>query len=337
MPRLLVVLYEKGRFSVPGLEYQKNTLDRSTYYGSERGDQPMSMPNIPDITPEIDMTRDEAVTLLLASIAMEEMGLAHILNAEGEKMQYVLKLQSKKTINVNEVLAVNESIERVIQSITRLQIILQDKLDHVVRIIPPCPHPGPCPRPPHPGPCPGPPHPGPCPGPPHPGPCPRPPHPGPCCMLIGCALGCINNPDDDFYRANATLDANNKGDCEGCPLKYTLYKAGKGCSLSAVLVPIRTGLEVHCPRISSCPRPDNPSILIMQGRAVMSIQGLGEGAHKATVNFRLTVWDYGIRREFQMITRSQNEMFNHDSGVVVVNQGNLKIKSLESGRVEDCD
>lgn len=50
----------------------------------------MSTPNIPNITPSITLTRDDAVNLLFSSIAMEELGLAHILNAEGEKIQYAL-------------------------------------------------------------------------------------------------------------------------------------------------------------------------------------------------------------------------------------------------------
>ena len=50
----------------------------------------MSMPSIPDITPKIELDREESLNLLLASIAMEEMGLAHILNTEGEKLQHIL-------------------------------------------------------------------------------------------------------------------------------------------------------------------------------------------------------------------------------------------------------
>ena len=56
----------------------------------------LGMPNIPDIMPQIDLERDEALTFpppppLLASIALEEIGLAHILNSEGEKLQQILK------------------------------------------------------------------------------------------------------------------------------------------------------------------------------------------------------------------------------------------------------
>ncbi|MET3210200.1 UNVERIFIED_CONTAM: hypothetical protein ABIC26_003148 [Paenibacillus sp. PvR008] len=47
----------------------------------------MSMPGIPDINPLISLTRKEVIHMILASIAMEEMGLSNILHAEGEKIQ----------------------------------------------------------------------------------------------------------------------------------------------------------------------------------------------------------------------------------------------------------
>ncbi|WP_405115451.1 hypothetical protein MHH28_12800 [Paenibacillus sp. FSL K6-1217] len=50
----------------------------------------MSNPNIPNISPMVTLTRDDTVNLLLSSIALQELALAHILNAEGEKLQYAL-------------------------------------------------------------------------------------------------------------------------------------------------------------------------------------------------------------------------------------------------------
>jgi len=50
----------------------------------------MSQANIPNMTPNVNVDREDAINLLLASIAMEELGLSHILNAQGEKLQYVL-------------------------------------------------------------------------------------------------------------------------------------------------------------------------------------------------------------------------------------------------------
>ncbi len=45
----------------------------------------MSMPSFPKNDPAIQ--REDAVNQILSSIAMEELGLSHILNAEGEKLQ----------------------------------------------------------------------------------------------------------------------------------------------------------------------------------------------------------------------------------------------------------
>lgn len=46
----------------------------------------MSLPSFPVVNPPIE--REDAVNQILSSIAMEELGLSHILNAEGEKLQY---------------------------------------------------------------------------------------------------------------------------------------------------------------------------------------------------------------------------------------------------------
>ncbi len=47
----------------------------------------MSLPSFPVVNPPIE--REDAVNQILSSIAMEELGLSHILNAEGEKLQYI--------------------------------------------------------------------------------------------------------------------------------------------------------------------------------------------------------------------------------------------------------
>lgn len=45
----------------------------------------VSQPNLPNITPVVTLSRDDTINLLLSSIAMEELEMAHILNAEGKK------------------------------------------------------------------------------------------------------------------------------------------------------------------------------------------------------------------------------------------------------------
>ena len=41
----------------------------------------MSFPNIPDVDASVDISTEDSVNLLLASVAFEELALAHIINA----------------------------------------------------------------------------------------------------------------------------------------------------------------------------------------------------------------------------------------------------------------
>lgn len=93
----------------------------------------MSMPNIPDITPEIDLSREDVITLLLASVALEEIGLGHIANAEAEKIQKVLQAQPCGGTDTGQLLAVNESVGHTLDSLTRMQMLLQMKMEDILR------------------------------------------------------------------------------------------------------------------------------------------------------------------------------------------------------------
>lgn len=116
----------------------------------------MSMPSFPPNG--ADMTREEALTMIIASIAMEELALSHILNAEGEKLQYILGTLpgSSPCACPQEVLAVNKSVVSLVEAVTQNQILLKNKLDQVLAFCPP-PPPPPCPPEPAPCPCPCPP------------------------------------------------------------------------------------------------------------------------------------------------------------------------------------
>lgn len=143
----------------------------------------MSMPSFPPHG--ADMTREEALTMIIASIAMEELALSHILNAEGEKLQYILKALPP-CAEGQEILEVNRSVNKLLDTVTQTQILLKGKLALALEAGGCPPDPGPCPSGPPPcppdlGPCPS----GPPPCPPDPGPCPPcpppcPPDPGPC-------------------------------------------------------------------------------------------------------------------------------------------------------------
>ncbi|WP_152657821.1 hypothetical protein [Oceanobacillus sp. CFH 90083] len=91
----------------------------------------MSMPNIPNITPIISLDRCETIDLLLSSIALEEIGLSHILNAEGEKLQAFLE---KSDHCLNDYLRINDSVNKTLRTIVKSQMLLQFKLEDVVAL-----------------------------------------------------------------------------------------------------------------------------------------------------------------------------------------------------------
>jgi len=89
-----------------------------SYLKNEGGDK-MGMP-------KIEATHiDEAcaLTALLQSIALEEAALAHILNAEGEKIQKAVCIANC----AEELLAINESTALTVERIAGLENALRDK------------------------------------------------------------------------------------------------------------------------------------------------------------------------------------------------------------------
>lgn len=129
----------------------------------------MSMPSFPPNG--ADMTREEALTMIIASIAMEELALSHILNAEGEKLQYILGTLPNSGCGAcpRDVLDVNKSVTALVEVVTQNQMLLKNKLSQVLEFCPLPPPPPEC----RPGPCPPPCRPDPC-VPPCPEPCSKP-------------------------------------------------------------------------------------------------------------------------------------------------------------------
>ena len=124
----------------------------------------MSLPEFPK--PDTILSRDQALDAILTSIAMEEVALSHIINAEGEKIQYILKSARANKADVCDVLKVNESATALLEQVNDMQMTLKNKLRWALKYLPK-PEEPPCPKP-------KPPHPEPKP------PCPRPKSPCTC-------------------------------------------------------------------------------------------------------------------------------------------------------------
>jgi len=66
------------------------------------------------------------MTDLIESIAMQERALSHIVNAESEKMQAIINMD---TVSTQQLLQLNQSVEHMINAAARLETVLQAKLE----------------------------------------------------------------------------------------------------------------------------------------------------------------------------------------------------------------
>lgn len=95
----------------------------------------MSMPQIPDLDFDISIDREDSINMVMASIAIQGLALAHILNAEGEKLQYVLGTlegSDPGEVTICDIMAVNESIGQTIRDVIKTEILLQFKMENAL-------------------------------------------------------------------------------------------------------------------------------------------------------------------------------------------------------------
>lgn len=88
----------------------------------------MSLPTFPQTDPPL--TREGSLNEIISSIAAEELSLSHILNAEGEKLQYVLGTLPglEEAAALDEVMKVNQSVQETLSNVMEQQMLLTSKL-----------------------------------------------------------------------------------------------------------------------------------------------------------------------------------------------------------------
>jgi len=96
----------------------------------------MSFPNIPDINPYINLKLEDSINLLLISIALEEISLSKLMDAETDKILFVLDECSQKDSALQDAIAVNKSVDNTLKNMIKLQMLLQFKLENVTELLP---------------------------------------------------------------------------------------------------------------------------------------------------------------------------------------------------------
>lgn len=93
----------------------------------------MGMPTIPDIKPKIEISFEETIKLLLASVALEELSLAHIMNAEAEKIQEIIKCPSADKLH--DLVCIDKSVEMVLRDVIKKEMLLEFKFENILELI----------------------------------------------------------------------------------------------------------------------------------------------------------------------------------------------------------
>ncbi len=77
------------------------------------------------------------IRLLLSAIALEEIALAHIVNSEAEKIQYVVGtlqpcLEPMENIAAHDLLAVNHSVCQLMEDVLLREVMLQMRMSQIM-------------------------------------------------------------------------------------------------------------------------------------------------------------------------------------------------------------
>ena len=97
----------------------------------------MSMPKIPDLNPQVTIDREDSINIILSSIGMEELSLAHIVNAEAEKIQFALgtlETAEGKAASMEQILEVNKSSGKMLRDVIKNQMLLSMKMEDTVEL-----------------------------------------------------------------------------------------------------------------------------------------------------------------------------------------------------------
>lgn len=99
----------------------------------------MPFPNISNISTEIKINKDKSLNLLLAAIAFEQLGLSRIINAEVEKLQYILDIfennHQQEILTVREIIQINTITRKIFRTVINNHILLQFKLEDVLDMV----------------------------------------------------------------------------------------------------------------------------------------------------------------------------------------------------------
>ncbi|MGM7680587.1 hypothetical protein ACSVDA_00405 [Cytobacillus sp. Hm23] len=92
----------------------------------------MDIPVIPELG---NIDKDQVLWFLLQAITENEIALARLMEAEAKKVMMVFTAFKNQTIDITELLAITESVQRTLTCVNQQQILLNNKLYDIRQLI----------------------------------------------------------------------------------------------------------------------------------------------------------------------------------------------------------
>lgn len=235
-------------------------------------------PTVPDPNRLDKISLNDAANLLLQSIAMEEISLSGLMDAERNKVLCVLARCRCGEGTMRDVVEANRSVDEVMKTIVQLQMLLRFKLRDVKELLP---RPKPCP--PRPKPCDG-------------------------CCIKRTEKGYIQNNKDEFHHCPVSIYTFLF--CGNPQSRKLRYVVGDDCNGLHLYACGRT-IKVQC-----CDGGSEQMIVYGEGRVRKS--RAQEPDQIAVVSFTLIVREsqIGLPAFRMVLTSPETPGFEHDSGWV---------------------
>lgn len=94
----------------------------------------MTLPDDSERKPGNPISKRESLALLLTSVAMNEISLSHIISAEAEAIQSLVRSRPDE-ISYMSVIRINNTASRLLEEVSNGQWLSLNKLDRILRLL----------------------------------------------------------------------------------------------------------------------------------------------------------------------------------------------------------
>ncbi|MGF7186860.1 hypothetical protein GGQ84_002994 [Desulfitispora alkaliphila] len=81
------------------------------------------------------MKLENALNLLLTSIALQEKSLSKMMDAETKKMLYVLNECQLEKLSIQDTKDIHKSVNQTLTNMIKMQMLLQAKVENIVELV----------------------------------------------------------------------------------------------------------------------------------------------------------------------------------------------------------